>query len=464
MILPDDVAFLPVAELSQQVRAKKLSPVDLAETALARAEKLDPKLRCFVTRTPELALEQARAAKKEIDAGKWRGPLHGIPYGLKDLIDTRGIKTTWGAKPYANRVPSSDATVYERLRAAGAVLVGKLAMIELAGGLGYEYPDSSLTGACATPWDLARWSGGSSSGSGSAVAAGIVPFAIGSETWGSITCPSSFCGVTGLRPTYGVVSRKGAMALSWTLDKVGPMARDARDCETVLGALAGRDPLDPTSIDAPARDTKPVKDLKAALVMPDWKMDAEQTRATENAIDTIRSLGVQVEKAALPDFPWEPLAVLFVVAEVRASFEELLSSGRVMELASASRPGFDPNGGAIGKATATDYVKAMRIRAEGQAAMSAFFGKYDLVVSPTLPFPAPKIDESFKTLFETVPDPVGAMGNVCGLPALALPCGFTRKLPVSIQLVGRALDEHRLTALGAAFQGKTSFQKERPPV
>jgi aspartyl-tRNA(Asn)/glutamyl-tRNA(Gln) amidotransferase subunit A len=173
---------------------------------------------------------------------------------------------------------------------------------------------------------------------------------------------------------------------------------------------------------------------------------------------------VKFEKVSLPEHPWETLAVLFIVAEVRAAFDDLIRSGRVMELASASRPGFDPSGGEFGKATASDYVKAMRVRAEGQTAMSAFFRKHDVIVAPTLPFPAPKIDESFKTLFETLSDPVGAMGNVCGLPAIALPCGFTAKLPVSMQVVGPALDEGRLLAIASAFQTKTSFHRERPPL
>src|SRR5262245_4186746 len=219
----DDLLYKPVTELSKMLRARRISPVELTRACLDRIDALNPSLSAFATVTGDLALEQARRAEREIAAGKDRGPLHGMPYGAKDLVATRGIRTTWGAKPYENQMFDEDAAIVTRLREAGAVLLGKLAMIELAGGLGYAKGDASLQGAAHNPWNLDRWTCGSSSGSGAAVAAALVPFAIGSETWGSIICPSSFCGVSGLRPTFGRVSRRGAMALSWTLDKLGPM-------------------------------------------------------------------------------------------------------------------------------------------------------------------------------------------------------------------------------------------------
>src|SRR5947208_13706688 len=210
---------------------------------------MGPDLGAVVTVTRDLALEQARAADREIAAGRWRGPLHGVPYGAKDLLATKGIPTTWGAEPYREQVFDHDATVVRKLREAGAVLVAKLAMIELAGGFGYNNADACFTGPCRTPWNRDYWSGGSSSGSGAATAGGLVAFAVGSETSGSIITPATFSGVSGLRPTYGRVSRHGAMALCWTLDKLGPMCRSADDCGLVLAALAGRDPLDPTTAD-----------------------------------------------------------------------------------------------------------------------------------------------------------------------------------------------------------------------
>src|SRR5919202_2681818 len=243
-----DYAFLSVRELARMLRAGETTPTRLAEYFLDRLDTVGRRFNAVVTLTRERALEEARVAERELASGQDRGPLHGIPYGAKDLLATAGgIPTTWGAVPFRDQRFDRDAAVVERLRAAGAVLVAKLAMVELAGGFGYEQPNASLTGPGLNPWDPNAWSGGSSSGSGSAVGAGAVPFAIGSETWGSITTPSAYCGVSGLRPTYGRVSRRGAMALCWTLDKLGPMCRTADDCGLVLAGIAGHDPLDPTS-------------------------------------------------------------------------------------------------------------------------------------------------------------------------------------------------------------------------
>src|SRR5881296_4627997 len=244
----DDVAFGSIPELGRLLRARKLSSTDLTELYLERLERFGPRYNCVVTVTPERALAEAATADRELRAGRMRGPLHGIPYGVKDLLAAKGYPTTWGAEPYRSQSFDEDATVVARLGAAGAVLVAKLAMVELAGGMGYSQANASFTGPGKTPWSVEYWSGGSSSGPGSAVAAGLVPFAIGSETSGSILTPAAYCGITGLRPTYGLVSRHGAMALSWTMDKLGPMARSAHDCALVLAAIAGKDPHDPSSV------------------------------------------------------------------------------------------------------------------------------------------------------------------------------------------------------------------------
>ncbi|MDQ4080946.1 MAG: amidase, partial [Gemmatimonadota bacterium] len=251
MSVPVEVLFGTVRELSEAIRGRRLSPVELAEAYLERLERLGSQLGAVVTITRERALREARAAEQEIAAGRWRGPLHGVPYGVKDLLATTGDPTTWGAEPYRDQRFNFDATVVDRLTQAGAVLVAKLAMIELAGGFGYRQANASLTGPARTPWNTAYWSGGSSSGPGAAVSAALVPFAIGSETWGSIITPAAFSGITGLRPTYGRVSRYGAMALSWSMDKLGPMCRSADDCGLVLAAIAGPDEHDPS---ASARD------------------------------------------------------------------------------------------------------------------------------------------------------------------------------------------------------------------
>ena len=245
--MEERVVFLPIRQLSQLVRSRQVSPVELAETFLRRLENIGPTLNAVVTVTRELAMRQARQAEREIAAGTYRGPLHGIPYGAKDLLATsEGIPTTWGAAPFRDQRLDHDATVVRRLRDAGAVLAAKLAMVELAGGFGYRFPNASFTGPAVNPWSRGAWTGGSSTGSAASVAAGLVPFAIGSETWGSILSPASICGVAGLRPTYGRVSRYGAMALSWTLDKLGPLCLTADDCGPHFTTTPAAPPDDPS--------------------------------------------------------------------------------------------------------------------------------------------------------------------------------------------------------------------------
>src|SRR5438045_550366 len=240
----EELHYLPLSELAKRIETKKLSSVDLTQIFLDRSQKLGPRFNAYARLTPEIALEQAKAADAEIKRGHYRGPLHGIPYAAKDLIAVRGVPCTWWAKPYANQVFDYDATVIEHLNRVGAVLIGKAAMIELAGGMGYRFASASLQGEAKNPWDPKCWTCGSSSGSGAIVAAGLAAFAIGTETWGSIICPSAFCGVSGLRPTYGRVSRYGAMALAPSMDKTGPMARSAEDCARIFAAIAGHDQKD----------------------------------------------------------------------------------------------------------------------------------------------------------------------------------------------------------------------------
>jgi aspartyl-tRNA(Asn)/glutamyl-tRNA(Gln) amidotransferase subunit A len=467
MLLPDDVLFAGVAALGELLRARTLSPVDLAESCLARLQRLGPRLGAVVTVTAERALLEARAAEAELKAGTWRGPLHGIPYGLKDLVDTRGIATTWGARPTADRVPERDATVVTRLGEAGAVLVAKLSLIELAGGLGYHTGEASLTGPCRNPWDLARWAGGSSSGSAAAVAAGLVPFALGTETWGSLTCPAAFCGVTALRPTYGVVSRAGVMALGYTLDKVGPLARSAEDCTLVLAALAGEDVRDPSTIPPPPALARVRADLPrglrvALLDAPGLPLPPAAAAGLEAAQAALRQAGALVTPARLPDLPYEPLAELLLEAEAAAALEPLIRSGRTRELADASHRGRTP-ADYQPRASAADYVRALRVRGEVQRALARFFERYDLVLAPNLPVAPPRVDEDFDALF-SAPDPLGAAGAVAGLPALALPAGLEAGLPVSLQLVGPPLSEARLLSAGALIQARTDFHRPRPPL
>src|SRR5437016_11326497 len=315
-----DLAFASIAELARLLRSRRTSATELAELFIERLERFGPRYNCLVTGRPGRALAEAARADHELSAGKIRGPLHGIPYGVKDLLAVRGYPTTWGAEPYRAQTFEEDATVVTRLGAAGAVLVGKLAMVELAGGMGYSQANASFTGPGKTPWNTDYWSGGSSSGPGAAVAAGLVPFAIGSETSGSILTPAAYCGITGLRPTYGLVSRHGAMALSWTMDKLGPMARSAEDCALVLAAIAGRDALDPSSVARGFRapGPEPKRHGRFRIGVPRGVIDAVQGEVAENftvALDVVRAIADVVPDVELPDLPFGVVGGTIIAAE-----------------------------------------------------------------------------------------------------------------------------------------------------
>ena len=463
---PEEALDATVSEVAPLVRSRKLSPVALAEASLARLETTGKSLNAVATLTRDRALEEARGAEGEIAAGHYRGPLHGVPYGAKDLLATRGIATGWGARPLRGQTPSEDATVIRRLREAGAVLVAKLAMIELAGGLGYNTPAASSSGATSNPWDRARWSCGSSSGSGSATAAALVGFAIGSETWGSILCPSAFDGVTGLRPTYGRVPRTGAMALSWTMDKLGPMARSAEDCRLILESIAGPDSGDPSSLETTPREepknSADARGFRVGVLRPDFGKiyDPEVATAFEEAVRKLSALGVAVSDAKLPDFPYDETAALVIVVEAAAAFEPLITSGQVRELV---EPAARWAGDAAKTVSGVDYVRAMQARRLIQEAFDDMFRQYDLLVSPTMPIVAAKLTDKLDTAFAYA-DPLGSGGNLAGLPALSMPCGFSKTgLPIGIQVVGRPWDEGRILGLGRLYQENTDWHRRRPP-
>jgi aspartyl-tRNA(Asn)/glutamyl-tRNA(Gln) amidotransferase subunit A len=464
----EDVLYLTVSELSDRIRSRHLSPVELTEGYLARIDRYASKLNAFVTVTADLARRRAREAEREIARGRYRGPLHGIPYGAKDLLATAGIRTTWGARPTRNQVFDRDATVIRRLHDAGAVLLGKLGMVEFAGCLGYRYCDSSLTGPGRNPWNTHRWTGGSSSGTGASVAAALVAFGLGTETWGSILCPSAFCGVTGLRPTYGRVSRAGGMVGSDTLDKIGPMARSAADCRLILKAIAGADPDDASSSREPVRldrRSRDVSRLRGALVSFDFAKTkgAEEGvgRAFHGAVAELRAMGLPLTEVPLPEFPATEVAVTVLNAEALSAFEKFYKDGTVRELRDPYAP-YQPE---ITRAlTGADYMKAMRMRTVLQERMADFYGRYDVILTTNFLSVAPPID---KDLNETLPypDPVGAIGNACGLPSIALPCGFGRDhMPAGFQIMGSAFEEGLLCDLGERYQARTRFHRERPPI
>jgi len=466
-VIGEDVLFSGIAELSAAIRARRLSPVELAQACLDRIQRFGPRLNAFETVAGDLALMQARLAESDLRLGHWHGPLHGIPYGAKDLFATAGLRTTWGAVPLKEQAFDHDATVVARLREAGAVLLGKCAMVELAGGLGYRFADASVSGPGRNPWDPRRWTGGSSSGSGAAVAAGLAPFALGTETWGSILCPAAFCGLTGLRPTYGRVSRAGAMVCSWTFDKVGPLARSAADCRAVLGVIAGADPDDPTCSSEPV-DLKPrrldLARLKAALVPLDFGVkgaEPEVKAAFDAAVDQLRLAGLPIEEARLPGLPASELADIIIHDEAISSFERLYQDGSVQRLKDPYAPYHAEIHAAV---TGADLVKAWRIRRALQQRMAGFFADYDVIVTPNFLSVAPRVEDDID---QALPydDPAGAIGNACGLPALALPCGFGREhLPVGFQIMGPPFSEGLLLDLGEVYQKRTSWHLERPPL
>jgi aspartyl-tRNA(Asn)/glutamyl-tRNA(Gln) amidotransferase subunit A len=468
-MLKDSTLYASVGELAKQIESKQLSPVELTERYLERSEKVGPKLNAYARLTPTLALEQAQAAEKEIRRGHYRGPLHGIPYAAKDLLSVKNVPTTWGAKPFANQVFDYNAAVIDHLHHAGAILLGKAAMIELAGGLGYQYASASLQGEARNPWDTNCWTCGSSSGSGAIVAAGLAAFAIGTETWGSIVCPSAFCGVTGLRPTFGRVSRYGAMALAYSLDKIGPMARSAEDCARIFAAIAGHDPLDHSTlaVDKAAFTYSPSIELKARALRVGWltnawrekDYDPSVAKTVDAAHKVLQHHFPSVRNAKLPEGPWEDAANVILSCEAGSSFSSLIRSGKVSELT-------DPLakiGGYVNlTVSGADYNSALRVRAILQRKMADLFDSYDVLAAATLPVPAtPLTTDLVKGL--SFPDPLGGVGNLCGLPALSVPCGFTdKKLPVGLQFVARAGDDVAVLQAGRIFQQFTDWHHRHP--
>lgn len=464
--ITEDILFAPVSELAELLRTQKLSSEALTGACLDRLDKVGPKLGAVVTVTRDLALEQARAADREIKAGRYRGPLHGVPYGAKDLLATKGIPTTWGAEPYRDQVFDHDATVVRKLREAGAVLAAKLAMVELAGGFGYMNADASFTGPGRTPWHTDYWSGGSSSGSGAAVAAGLIPFAIGSETSGSIITPAAYCGVSGLRPTYGRVSRRGAMALSWTLDKLGPMCRSAHDCGLVLAAIAGRDPLDPSTSSRgfryPEAKDGPKKFKLGVIKGSLERVQPEVKKNFEESLKVLRKFADVEDEVPFPEMPFGDVVSTIVKAEGASAFRDLLESGKATKLRAVS----DRWGGYAGSMVlAVDYLQAMRIRGPMKKTMDELYSRYDALVAPSRATVAYPIDRDFDKAYPGLGGgpPVIPAGNAVGQPALSVPNGFGAKgLPTGIQLTGPVWGEGRLLAVARAYQQATDWHTRRP--
>ena len=471
--LDNDVFFATITELNQRLLKKEFSCVELTRAFAERLEQRAPRYNALALSLREQAVKKAKEVDSDFKKDRTRGPLQGIPFGAKDLLSVKDHPTAWGARPYTGQVFEYDATVIEKLNKKGGITLGKLAMIQLAGGGGYRFPAASVTGACTNPWNRSHWAGGSSSGSGAAVAAGLVTYALGSETSGSILTPAAFCGVTGLRPTYGLVSRHGAMALSWTLDKIGPLCRSAEDCGIVLAAIAGADPKDPGSAGksfyyAP-QFQRPMEDIRVGFAPVDFEgwSAPEAQPVFKQAVETVRGLGVKMVEARIPDFPYGPVLSTVLNGEMGAIFEPLIKSGQVDQLADAKQiAGMKASLGV----SASDYLKAMRIRALIKDAFDkAFYEEYDVILAPSRTSAANRIGEALdRGSGRESPKDRGfagiiPAGNLAGLPALSLPCGLAGGLPVGIQLVSRPFNENLLIALGKAFQEKTEFHRQRPP-
>ncbi|MBJ6760437.1 amidase [Myxococcaceae bacterium JPH2] len=458
----EDIAHAPVTQLSRWIESRVLSSERLTNIYLERLRRFDPKLRCVITLTPELALAQAKRADAELAAGKYRGPLHGIPWGAKDLVDTAGIPTTYGAEPFRDRVPTTDATVVERLHRAGAVLVAKLSLGALA------LNDIWFGGETKNPWCLDEGASGSSAGPGAATAAGLVGFALGSETGGSIIAPSMRCGVAGLRPTYGRVPRTGAMTLCWSLDKLGPMARGVEDTLLVLSALTGPDAGDvasvPSKLDFDA--TAKVKGLRVGYV-PAWMEQSPATEVDRAALETLRGQGLEPVEVSLPDWPYSSLQVI-TFAEAAAAFEELTLSHGVDALTMQVSDAWPNLFRQARFLSAVDFVQADRLRRKMAAEMARVMSHVDVLLVPSLR------------------DEMLTLSNFTGHPSLTVRTGFVditrarsdwapnpqrplpsfappRRVPHGVTLIGRLFDEGTLGRVGIALERGSGVAQARPP-
>ena len=438
----NELAFYSVADLSVLIRERKITSAQLTQLYLDRIKKYDGQLESVITVTEELALQQAKKADSEIAAGHYRGPLHGIPYGVKDLLTVEGYPTTWGAAPYKDQMLTGTATIVNRLEAAGAVLIAKLVSGTLARG------DVWFGGKTKNPWDLDQGASGSSAGSGSATAAGLVGFSIGTETLGSITSPSTRCGVTGLRPTFGRVSRSGVMTLSWSMDKAGPICRTAKDCALVFDVIHGSDPRDPSAVQAAFNYKAKISNLKVAYFKKLFDEDTTSTRVNNiKALDVLEQMGVKLDSIALPESP--PYATFDVIlrSEAGAFFDELVLSGdheKLTEQDEGSRANSLRQARFI---PAVEYLQANRHRKLLMEEFHNIIKDYDVIVTPTF---------GGSQLLIT---------NLTGQPVISVPNGFDEdNHPTSISFLGNLFDEASILAMAEAYQAATDFDEQHPPL
>jgi Asp-tRNA(Asn)/Glu-tRNA(Gln) amidotransferase A subunit family amidase len=438
---PDALAFYSISELAALLKSRQITSVQLTEFYLERLKRIGPQLECVVTLTEDLALAQARRADREIAAGHWRGPLHGIPYGAKDLFATKGIATTWGAAPYTNQVFDFDATVIQRLEAAGAVLVAKTTLGELAMG------ETWFGGMTRNPWNRQQGSSGSSAGSAAGTAAGLFAFGLGTETYGSILSPATRCGVTGLRPTYGRVSRAGAMTLSWSMDKIGPLCRTAEDCALVFQAIQGPDGEDPTVLDVPFNyDARlDVTKLRVGYLQTVFETKTGDGRKNDEAtLATLRQLGVRLQPVTFPEYPLSNISFL-LSTEAAAAFDELTLSGQDDWLKQQTAGDWPNTFRQRRFVPAVEYLRAQRIRWLLIQDMAKAFAPFDVILAPS---------GAGMTVL---------LGNLTGHPCVVVPNGFSAAgAPTSIYFLGKLYGEAELLALAKRYQDATDHHRKHP--
>jgi aspartyl-tRNA(Asn)/glutamyl-tRNA(Gln) amidotransferase subunit A len=445
--------FDSITDVAAALRSKKVSSVELTKASLERLKTMGREHNAVAELTEELAMRQAQAA----DRTPGKSPLHGIPFGVKDLLATKGIPTRWGSPGHMDQVFDYDATPVARLQDVGGVLVAKLAMIELAGGGNYNVANASHSGPCKSAWDKNRWAGGSSSGSGAATALGCVTYSLGSETSGSITCPSAFNGLTGFRPTYGRVSRHGAMALCWTLDKIGAMARSAEDCGIVLEAIAGPDPKDPSTTREKLNLRKRAPRPRIGLLKENFAKGSACEKAYQNALTAFKKLGYETVDVAYPNLPYGLAVGLIVDAEGASAHEHFIRSDRLSLLRDINQvAGF----AASLDTRAVDYLWAMRLRTEALKA-NEIWDKCDCIFSPVFYKCAPPIDEPFDKGFQGMGGDEGP-SNLLGWPAMAFPMGFENGCPLGGQIIAPAYREDTCYRAVRDFQRATDWHKRHP--
>jgi Asp-tRNA(Asn)/Glu-tRNA(Gln) amidotransferase A subunit family amidase len=436
----DELAFYTIGQLAELIRTKQITSTELTKFFIERLKKYDPVLHCVITLTEERALRQAKIADEEITAGKYRGLLHGIPFGVKDLLATKDYKTTWGAMPYKDQTMDEDAVVIIKLEKAGAVLTAKLTMGALAWG------DVWFGGTTRSPWDTTKGSSGSSAGSASSVSAGLLPFAIGTETWGSIVSPSTVCGTTGLRPTYGRVSRTGAMALSWSMDKIGPICRSAEDLAIVFNAIKGIDGVDQTLYDVPFnyQPTSNLKGLKIGYLKKDFYKEYDFHTNDSLTLVKLKELGAELIPIELPDLPVNDLAIMLSV-EAGAAFDELTRSNKDDLLVRQIKNAWPNSFRASRFIPAVEYINASRVRTLLIQEMQKLMNTIDLYAAPSW--------EGDNLL----------LTNLSGHPCVVLPNGFSDNgTPTSITFIGRLFDEGKLISFAKLYQDATDFHQKHP--